>query len=236
MAISNKKVKKLSIVIPVYNEADNFPSLLKEIQEHINTTYTIFVVYDFDEDTTVPVAKEFQKKHRNIKLVKNTIGHGALNAIKSGFAVVPNGACLVVMADLSDDLAKVDQMYNLYLQGASVVCASRYMKGGKQIGGPLVKRILSRLAGTSLYYIRRVPTHDITNNFKLYDKLFLDQITIESKAGFEIAMEITAKAFKMGREIAEVPATWRDRTAGKSNFKLWQWLPFYLKWYFYALF
>jgi hypothetical protein len=140
------------------------------------------------------------------------------------------------MADLSDDLSMVDAMYAEYLNGASVVVGSRYMKGGKQIDGPFLKRTLSRLAGVSLYWIRRLPTHDVTNNFKMYDKAFLDTIVIESKGGFEIAMEITVKAFKHRAKIVELPTTWRDRTAGEANFKLWAWLPSYLHWYFYALF
>ena len=152
-----------------------------------------------------------------------------------GFNSIKSGPVLVVMADLSDDLTIVDKMYEEYLGGAQVVCGSRYMKGGKQIGGPLLKRVLSRIAGTSLYYIRRVPTHDATNNYRLYDKKLLDQIVIESTGGFEVAMEITAKAFIMGARIVEIPTVWRDREAGKSNFKLWKWLPSYLRWYFYAL-
>lgn len=169
-------------------------------------------------------------------MYKNTRGRGALNAILSGFDYVPSGPVLVTMADLSDDLGDVENMYKLYVDGADIVCGSRYMKGGRQIGGPLLKRTLSHLAGVSLYYFRRIPTHDVTNNFKLYDKDLLKQIKIESRGGFEIAMEITVKAQKLGKKINEVPTTWRDRTAGEANFKLWQWLPSYLKWYFLALF
>ena len=108
------------------------------------------------------------------------------------------------------------------------------MHGGRQIGGPMVKRLLSRLAGLSLYYLRGVPTHDITNNFKLYDSGVLKNITIESKMGFSIAMEITVKAFLMRKKITEVPTTWRDRTEGEARFKLLKWLPQYLHWYFLA--
>lgn len=226
----------LHIVIPVYNEAENFPSLYKEIKKSIKTKYKLVIVYDSDKDTTVPVAKEYKKKDRSIVLHKNTRGRGALNALISGFDYVNKGPLLVTMADLSDDLCVVDTMYQEYLKGASVVCGSRYMKGGRQIGGPLLKRTLSRIAGVSLYWLRRSSTHDVTNNFKMYDKALLDEITIESTGGFEIAMEITVKAQKAGNRITEVPTTWRDRTAGETQFKLWQWLPAYVRWYLYALF
>jgi dolichol-phosphate mannosyltransferase len=236
MATSKTKQPLLHIVTPVFNEAENFPGLYKEVKKFIKTPHELIVVYDFDEDTTVPVVKKFQKTDKQLKLVKNTIGRGALNALKSGFNAVNSGPVLVIMADLSDDLGVVDTMYQHYLEGSAVVAGSRYMKGGKQIGGPLLKRTLSRIAGVSLYWIRRLPTHDVTNNFKLYDKQFLDSITIESSGGFEVAMEITVKAFKQKRKITEVPSTWRDRTAGEANFKLWKWLPSYLRWYRLALF
>jgi len=235
MGTSSKK-PLLNIISPVYNEGDNFPALYKEIKKYIKTPHRLVVVYDFDEDNTVPVAKQYQKKDKNIVLHKNKRGRGALNALLSGFDYVKSGPVLVIMADLSDDLRIVDAMYAKHLEGYAVVCGSRYMKGGKQIGGPLLKRNLSRLAGTSLYFIRRLPTHDVTNNFKLYDKAFLDTITFESQGGFEIAMEITVKAFKNKQKITELPSTWRDRTAGEANFKLWKWLPSYLHWYWYALF
>lgn len=233
---TSKKPKLLHIITPVYNEGDNFPKLYEAVKKNIKTPHELVVVYDFDEDNTVPVAKKYAKKDSSVKLHKNTIGRGALNALKSGFDYVKSGPVLIIMADLADDLTIVDDMYKLYLDGAAVVCGSRYMKGGSQVGGPLLKRTLSRLAGVSLHYIRRLPTHDVTNNFKLYDKDLLDSITLESQGGFEIAMEITVKAFKQKRKIVEIPTTWTDRTAGDSNFHLWKWLPSYLRWYFYALF
>jgi glycosyltransferase involved in cell wall biosynthesis len=235
MATSKKDGPPLNIITPVFNEAENFPALYEAVKKHIKTPHRLIVVYDFDEDSTVPVARKYAGKDKSVVLRKNTIGRGALNALKSGFNFVKEGPVLIIMADLADDLSMVDAMYGQYLQGAAVVCGSRYMKGGKQLGGPLLKRTLSRLAGVSLYWVRRVPTHDITNNFKLYDKKLLDSITIESTGGFEIAMEITVKAFRKRAKIVELPTTWRDRTAGEANFHLWKWLPSYLRWYFYAL-
>jgi dolichol-phosphate mannosyltransferase len=226
----------LNIIVPVYNEGENIARVHSEIQSKIRTPHQILVVYDFEEDNTLPVAKELQKKDSGLLLVKNKYGRGALNALKSGFAEVRSGPCLVVMGDLSDDLAVVDSMVEKYREGFKVVCGSRYMKGGRQEGGPFLKRLLSRLAGVSLNWFFGFPVHDATNNFRLYDKALLDEVKIESRGGFELALEITVKAHKKGFPICEVPTIWRDRTAGQSRFKLWKWLPNYLRWYFYAIF
>ena len=90
-------------------------------------------------------------------------------------------------------------MVGLAWSGADVVSASRYMRGGGQIGGPRLKRLMSRAAGLTLHWFAGVPTHDPTNNFKLYSRAFLDAVTIESTAGFELALELTVKATQMGR-------------------------------------
>jgi hypothetical protein len=151
--------------------------------------------------------------------------------MRAGIASARGRFVLVSMADGSDDPRAVDRMVELARSGADVVSASRYMPGGRQQGGPLLKRTLSRIAGLSLHWFGGVATHDPTNNFKLYSRRFLESTTIESKAGFELALELTVKATLAGRQVAELPTTWRDRTAGQSNFKLRAWLPHYLRWY-----
>jgi hypothetical protein len=139
------------------------------------------------------------------------------------------------MADGSDEPEMVDRMVKLARDGADVVAASRYMRGGHQIGGPVLKRLMSRTAGLTLHWFAGVPIHDPTNNFKLYSRRFLDSVTIESTAGFELALELSVKATVARRRLAEVPTTWRDRTSGKSHFTLRKWLPHYLHWYFAAI-
>lgn len=225
----------LNIIIPVYNEGENILATLTEIKKKISVPVQITVVYDFDEDNTLPALQESIIQDRNIRLVKNQFGRGALNAIKTGFNSVTEGIILVVMADSSDDLVAVDPMYQKIKDGADIVCGSRYMKGGRQIGGPWFKKLLSRMAGLSLFYLAGIPTHDATNSFKMYRKTVLEAFPIESNGGFELGMEIVIKAHLKGYKISEVPSTWRDRNAGESRFKLFQWLPKYLHWYFLAL-
>jgi glycosyltransferase involved in cell wall biosynthesis len=226
---------ELSIVLPVYNEGEAVAPVLRALAAGIEARHELVVVYDFDADTTVPVVARLAAEIPNLRGLRNDLGRGVLNAMKAGIADTHAPFVLISMADGSDEPHVVDRMLALARDGADVVSASRYMKGGHQVGGPPVKRLLSRVAGLTLHWFGGIATHDPTNNFKLYARRFLDTVTIESTAGFELALELTVKATIAGRRVAEVPTTWRDRTAGQSNFKLRKWLPHYVHWYVRAM-
>jgi len=221
----------LSVVMPVFKEGAAVEPVLRAFAEAVRTPHEILVVYDYDEDPTVPVITRLAADLPAIRGLRNDLGRGVLNAMKAGIAASTGEHVLITMADGSDEPQIVDSMVALARGGADVVAASRYMRGGHQEGGPRLKRLMSRTAGLTLHWFAGVPTHDPTNNFKLYARRFLDEVTIESTAGFELALELTVKATLAGRHIDEVPTTWRDRTAGQSNFKLRRWLPHYLHWY-----
>jgi hypothetical protein len=139
------------------------------------------------------------------------------------------------MADGSDDPAQIDTLTKLVERGVVVAAASRYMHGGQQVGGPALKGFLSKMAGLSLHWLARVGTHDATNSFKAYSAQFVEEVGIDSDAGFELGIEMVAKARRARRPVAEIPTIWLDRDHGTSNFKLIEWLPTYLRWYRHAL-
>jgi glycosyltransferase involved in cell wall biosynthesis len=222
---------ELSVVMPVFKEGVAVEPILRALTAGVATPHEILVVYDFDEDPTVPVIERLAAELPTIRGLRNDLGRGVLNAMRAGIAAASGPYVLISMADGSDEPHVVDPMVALARDGADVVAASRYMRGGHQLGGPRLKRLLSRTAGLTLHWFAGVATHDPTNNFKLYARRYLDTVTIESTAGFELALELTVKATLAGRRIAEVPTTWRDRTSGQSNFKLRKWLPHYVHWY-----
>ena len=224
---------KLSVVCPVYNEGANIGALLNRLSREVSIPMEMIVVYDREDDDTLPALAPLRPPFP-VRTVRNQFGRGALNAIKTGFREAACEATLVVMADLSDDLRVVARMFELVHEGYDVVCGSRYMPGGKQVGGPRLKGLMSRGAGVSLHWLAGVPTRDATNSFKMYRTAFLRSIDFESSGGFEIGLEAVVKAYVAGGRIAEVPSTWTDRVAGRSRFRLWRWLPKYLRWYLYA--
>src|SRR3989344_1021184 len=225
---------RLSIVMPVYNEGEVIKKTIHGVETKVKIPHELLIIYDMNEDTTIEPVQKLQKKFPKAKLVKNIYGKGALNALKTGLKKAKGKAVCVMMADLTDDPVILNQMYREYDQGFDVVAASRYMKGGRQIGGPLIKRILTQTAGLSLHYLVGLPTHDATNSFRLYSKKFLKSVKIESDGGFELATELTVKAHFNGYKVTEVPTTWTYLDK-ESRFYLRKWLPKYLKWYLLAI-
>ncbi len=218
----------LTVVVPVYNEGANIRGWWEEARSHLPAGSSVRLVYDFDEDDTIPVAKALMAEGAPISLVRNA-GRGVLSALLTGIRSVEAGPVLVSMADLSDDLAVIPSILEAYRKGADVVVASRYMPGGRQIGGPWLKGQLSRWGGRSLKWLARFPVSDATNSFRLYDAEMVRGLDLESTGGFEVGFEITMKAWMAGRRIEEVPCTWRDRVAGESRFNLRKWLPRYAR-------
>ncbi len=225
---------RASIVIPAYNEGDEIVSGLDRIFEAVTIDVEVIVVVDSADDTTVPPVLSYAKHEPRLRHEVNTYGPGPAYAIRYGIDQSSADTVVVTMADGCDDPRQIDDLVKLVERGVVVAAASRYMPGGQQVGGPRFKTFLSRTAGKSLNLLTDAGTRDATNSFKAYNRRFLRDVGIDSKDGFEIGLELTAKARRLRLPVAEIPTIWLDRTFGKSNFKLSKWIPKYLRWYRFA--
>ncbi len=225
---------RVSVVIPAYQEGARIVAVLDRLLEAVTLDCEVLVVVDTPDDATVPVVESYPVGEPRLRAVVNTFGRGPANAIRFGIRAAAAPCTVVTMADGSDDPRQIDELTRLVERGVVVAAASRYMPGGQQVGGPWLKGALSRLAGRSLYLLARVGTRDATNSFKAYATDFVRQVGIDSRAGFEIGLELTAKARRLRRPVAEIPTIWLDRRDGVSNFRLAQWIPCYLRWYRFA--
>lgn len=226
---------RVSVVIPAYNEGDEIVACLDRILDRVSIPCELLVVYDRPSDSTAEPAAEYAQRDSRVRPLLNDLAPGPAGAIRSGIMAARAPVVVVTMADGSDDPDQIEQLTTMVEQGAAVAAASRYMRGGRQLGGPRLKGLISRAAGLSLHALTGVGTHDATNSYKAYSKAFLDEVGIESDAGFEIGIEMVAKAHRRGLAVVEIPTTWRDRTQGQSNFKVREWIPRYLHWYLVAL-
>jgi glycosyltransferase involved in cell wall biosynthesis len=225
---------RVSLVIPVKNEGDAITACLERITESVTLPLEVLVVYDDEADTTLAPLEKFVASDPRVLPVPNTYGPGPAQAIQCGIDAARAPVMIVTMADGSDDAEQIDDLCRLVERGVVIAAASRYMSGGQQIGGPPLKSLLSRFAGLSLYWVARVGTRDATNSFKAYSTRFVRDVGVESASGFEVGIELVAKARRLRLPVAELPTIWLERAHGTSNFKMLRWLPRYFKWYRFA--
>jgi dolichol-phosphate mannosyltransferase len=225
---------RVSIVVPAYNEGAAIEEFLSRVLEAVELPCELLVVVDTPDDTSLPYVEKYRRQDPRARCLLNKLGPGPAQAIRFGIQQSLADVVVVTMADGSDDPRQIDQLVRLVERGVVVAAASRYSRGGQQVGGPFLKGSLSRLAGVSLGWLARAGTRDATNSFKAYDMDFIRTVGIDSDAGFEIGIELVAKARRARLPVAEIPTIWLERDQGMSNFKLASWIPRYVRWWLFA--
>jgi dolichol-phosphate mannosyltransferase len=225
---------RLSVIIPASSEGEHIGGVLDRLFDAVRLSCEVLVVVDSPLDSTVPVVRRYAEKQPRLACLVNSYGPGPANAIRFGMGAAAGAVLVVMMADGSDDPAQVDQLTRLVERGVAVAAASRYMPGGQQLGGPVLKRLCSRAAGRSLQLLARPGTSDATNSFKAYSAAFVRAVGVQSRGGFEVGIELTAKARRLRLPVAEIPTVWLEMPGRRSRFRLARWLPGYLRWYLFC--
>lgn len=223
----------LDILIPVYNEADNIVDVLDAVRRYVKTPFRVLICYDHEDDNTLGALARYDHPSFEIELVKNP-GRGIHSAVVAGFRASSAPAVLIFPADDVHNTGIIDTLVERFQRGDKVVAPSRFMKGGQMQGCPWLKAILVRCAAFTLYHFAIVPTHDATNGFRLFSREILDTVEIESSLGGSYSIELLVKCHRLGWPISEVPAVWFERSKGQSRFRVFRWVPAYLRWYLYA--
>ena len=224
----------LDIIIPIYNEGDKVLKLLSTFQDIVKTRIRVLLCYDHEDDNVFHYKDDLSKLNFNVVFVKNP-SSGPCAAIKEGLFYGESECVIVYPADDFLNVKIIDKMYFAFKEKNDIVVASRFIKGGSMKGCPLIKSILVRVASTTLFILSSIPVKDASNGFRLFSRHLLNLVDIESKVGFAYSLELLAKCNRLKLKIHEIPAQWEERSEGSSRFKIFKWLPEYLKWYFYGL-
>ena len=227
-------IVSFEILIPVFNEGEKVLKLMELFQDNIKNKFKILFCYDLDSDDIFDYKDKLKEFNFEINYIKNP-SRGPCSAIVEGFKSGNSECVIVYPADDFINFNILDQMYNEFLNGSHIVAASRFMKGGTMKGCPIIKSILVRTASFTLFYLSSIPIKDASNGFRLFSRKLLNEVEIESKVGFAYSLELLAKCNRLGYKITEIPAHWEERSIGMSRFKVFKWLPQYLKWYIYGL-
>jgi len=227
-------VNRITIVIPARNEEENVGRTVEMFRKGVGVSAKIIVVNDHSTDRTREIALELSRRYPDVRVVDNAWDAGFARAIGFGVTRAQTELVVVAMADSSDDPETIQEMLAKMDEGYDIVCGSRYMRGGRKIEPFSLQSLFSRIVGLSFHWLTGIPTHDISNAFKMYKREVLNDFEWE-KCGFEVSMVATYNAWLEACRVAEVPTTWHHRQKGSPKFKLTRALRSYLPAYLYGV-
>jgi glycosyltransferase involved in cell wall biosynthesis len=205
-------MQKLSIVIPVFNEAKTIERVLDRINECVPDVHEIMVVDDASADETAELVKTRGDTDPRIHLLRHTQNSGKTAALRTGFAAVTGDVVVIQDADLEYDPADIPDLIAPILNDrGDVSLGSRFMV--KRAGRVLY--YWHYLANKLLTFLNNVLTDlnftDVETGYKAMRADIARRMIINS-TGFGFEVEFIAKCKKAGFRFYEVPINYFGRT------------------------
>ena len=214
---------ELSVVIPMFNEAENVEFTLNRVEEALISfqgTYEIIPVNDGSIDHTLDTLKKVGRQNEKIKVVSYPKNMGRGMALRRGFKESSGEIIVSIDADLSYDPHYILDLVKTLKREEDIdfVLASPYMPGGGVHNVPCLRLWVSKLGNKILRFTMPNRIYTSTGIFRAYRRKVLDSIELESD-GKEIHLEILSKALALGYRVKEIPAILTSRKRGRSKFK-----------------
>lgn len=209
-------MKKISIVMPVYNEEEilevAYEKILKLIQKLKNYAFELIYVNDGSEDNSLKILKEIAQTNYDVKIVNFSRNFGSQSAIIAGLREVTGEAAVIIDADLQDPVEVIPQMISLWEQGNDIVYGKRKKRKGEKIFKILSAKIFYWLL--NVLSDTKIPKD--TGEFRLVDKKVIKVINSLPEHNKFLRGLFAWCGFKqIAIEYERVP-----RNSGKSKFTL----------------
>ena len=216
-----RRVSRLLVCIPTYNEAANILALIDQVHAAISSA-DILVVDDGSPDGTGELVRERMLKDPRLTLMARPGKLGLGTAYLAGFAygLQHNYECVTTMdSDLSHPADRLPALLKAVEDGAHLAIGSRYVPGGGIRGWGLGRRALSATANLIARRALRLRTHDCTGGFRCYGLRSLQFIVTRPlrSSGYSALIELLTRCERAGLTIREVPITFIDRVHGESK-------------------
>jgi len=207
----------LSLIIPVFNEAENLPILHAEITEScskLEKTYEIIFIDDGSLDNSFFVLKKIQREDSHVKLIKLRRNFGQTASLSAGFDQAQGEIVITLDADLQNDPNDIQMFIEKIHEGYDIVSGWRKQRKDKFFS----RRLPSMIANWLISRITKVKLHDYGCTLKAFRKEIIKNIKLYG----ELHRFIPAIASQMGVSIAEVKVNHRARRFGKSNYSIFR--------------
>jgi len=204
---------KISLIIPVFNEAESLESLFKEIQAtllSLPNSYEVIFSDDGSQDGTEKVleslCRRFPKEVRAVTLRKRG---GKAGAIAAGLSIAEGEWILTMDGDGQDVPSEIPKFLKKLNQGYDMACGWR-----KKRFDSLSKRLPSKLFNWATRLVSGLPLRDFNCGFKIYRKSVLDSIVLYGG----LYRYLSVLVHQQGYRIAEIPIIHRPRRTGRSKY------------------
>jgi glycosyltransferase involved in cell wall biosynthesis len=202
----------LSIVIPLFNEAESLRELHDEICqvcEKNRFSFEVIYVDDCSRDGSYGVLEEIYANDKRVKVLQFRRNLGKSDALAAGFSIALGWRICTMDGDLQDDPGEIPGLINTLDQGFDLVSGWK-----KRRRDPLTKRIPSWFWNRTTSLLTRVKIHDFNCGLKLYRREVIETIQIYG----ELYRYIPALAQWEGFHVTEIPVNHRPRKYGKTKF------------------
>lgn len=211
----------LSVVIPTRNEAANIPVLWRRLESSLPARDVEVCFIDDSDDETPALLADLHERHGDRVVVRLRIDDeragGLSTAVVAGIHLARGRYVCVMDADLQHRPETIPDMRAAAAEGADVVVASRYVRGGSRRGlAGMARRLVSRLATLLVrtLFVEARRSTDPLSGFFLCRRSLIDGIEFRP-VGFKILLELLVCV--PGLRVRDVPLTFEARSAGRSK-------------------
>ncbi|MBU0465011.1 MAG: glycosyltransferase family 2 protein [Proteobacteria bacterium] len=215
---------ELSIVAPMYNEAENIETTINRLTNAMKDfpgQWEMIFVNDGSTDQTLEIARVWEQKIDNLIIASYPVNMGRGRALRTGFKKARGKYIVSTDFDLSyspDHILRIYKELCDPCQMNDIVLGSAYMPGGKTKGVSALRLFISKTGNNILQFAFPKKVYTSTCILRGYKREALQSLEFESDRK-EIHLEILSKAFATGLTIKEIPATLESRKQGKSKFR-----------------
>lgn len=208
----------VAIVIPAYNEGGGFAAALACVADYFaiyrgcGYEFQYVIVDDGSKDETLEAARAFARWRNDVRILRHEQNRGLGAALRTAFDEIDTELAVVLDADLSYTPATAMELLEALERGnADIAFASPYMRGGRVVNVPPIRRILSREANRVLSLATAGRYATLTCMVRAYRASVLPQLDFSSD-GMESSAELLLCALRKKMRVIEVPATlqWSD--------------------------
>ena len=193
----------VSVILPTYNERENVEELIRQVYYYTGKDlFEVIVVDDNSPDKTWEVVKDLQKRFKNLRLIIRKNESGLPSAVWKGIKESKGNVVVWLDCDLSHPPKLIPKLLK-YIEDYDIVCASRYVKGGKDIR-PLIRVITSKLINSSAKFILGLKIRDLTSGFYAVKKEVFSKIKLMETGFAEYLIRFSYDAAKNGFKFKEI--------------------------------